>query len=630
MNYVEAAVTLLGEAGRPMHVAELCRQALERGILSRPGSSPLRSMKGQLTSELKKGTASRVVRIEPEVWALPEMIGEAVDGLTDVLPRHAEAGEAGAETAAEAAGEVEEVAAEPAGAEEADAAWAEGPIAAESAEVLEEAPGPAAGVSNGVHTPEAGGAAAGRRRRRRRGGRGRRRREGRGAAAGEVVVNEAAGTEEEIGAEVGAAVSRWRAAIDASQDDEEFGEVEELADETGGLAEAAEFDDTDEFGTGALDAGTHEAELAPEEREMVDLYRDELAAGTVPVATLSEYRDEHSDDEDRPLLPEIVHRRDRRYREGRERRGRAGERRSEGRGGAAGRSEGRAEARAEHRAEGGRAENRSEDRDSQPVTLSVATNGVSDRTTPAAAAYHALAGSGVRGSMPLRQLAQVMRKRNLLREDDSAFTGLKLALRWERGERSVRGLRPRVQLRGRDVAVRNDGRLPAAVLAAEQAVEAALKRLAELNRQVLGERLGQLPPAVLERVTQFVLEQAGWEQLQWIKRVERSSYATGKPPGGSELALVAVRCGNTPVDRRGVGELRAGLEAKDLTYGFLFAPRELSAEARGELERGGRPIVTTCGVPFVDRVLALGIGAQVSHAPITYLDPEFFDDLDEA
>src|SRR6266545_2730157 len=75
MNFVDAAVALLREASGPMHVEELCRLALERGLLDSPGTSPLRSLKGRLTTELKRGPESRVVRVEDDLWALAEANG---------------------------------------------------------------------------------------------------------------------------------------------------------------------------------------------------------------------------------------------------------------------------------------------------------------------------------------------------------------------------------------------------------------------------------------------------------------------------------------------------------------------------------------------------------------------------
>src|ERR671912_68082 len=72
MNFVDAAVQLLREAASPLHVEELCRLALERDLLDSPGANPLRSFKGRLTTELKRGDESRVVRVEDDLWSLSD------------------------------------------------------------------------------------------------------------------------------------------------------------------------------------------------------------------------------------------------------------------------------------------------------------------------------------------------------------------------------------------------------------------------------------------------------------------------------------------------------------------------------------------------------------------------------
>ena len=88
MNFVDAAVALLREAEAPLHVEELCRLALERDLLDSPGANPLRSFKGRLTTELKRGDESRVVRVEDDLWTLSD-VGR--DGGGEVRPDEGEA-----------------------------------------------------------------------------------------------------------------------------------------------------------------------------------------------------------------------------------------------------------------------------------------------------------------------------------------------------------------------------------------------------------------------------------------------------------------------------------------------------------------------------------------------------------
>src|SRR5262245_36694985 len=98
MNFVDAAVELLREADAPLHVEELCRLALERHLLDSPGANPLRSFKGRLTTELKRGEESRVVRVEDDLWTLSD-VGR--DGGGDAAPDERDEGQPDAPVARE-------------------------------------------------------------------------------------------------------------------------------------------------------------------------------------------------------------------------------------------------------------------------------------------------------------------------------------------------------------------------------------------------------------------------------------------------------------------------------------------------------------------------------------------------
>jgi hypothetical protein len=90
---------------------------------------------------------------------------------------------------------------------------------------------------------------------------------------------------------------------------------------------------------------------------------------------------------------------------------------------------------------------------------------------------------------------------------------------------------------------------------------------------------------------------------------------------------VSARSGDAPVDRRGVGELRVGVEAKGLLAGHLFAAREMSPEAERELERPGRSIAVYAGDGFVSALLSAGVGVVTAAAPLRYVDDQLFGEL---
>ena len=498
MNFVDAAVELLREAEAPLHVEELCRLALERGLLDSPGANPLRSFKGRLTTELKRGDESRVVRVEDDLWTLSDAAREG----GDVAPGEPEA-------------DHEEPEAEP------------------------------------FHVPR---------------------------------------PDEEPEAELAAD------AIDEPDENEEEGEPA--------------------------------ADLSPEEAELAAVYGDEV--GTAQVGALSEYRDAQTADEDRPMTPEMTgERRGRREREDwKTRRERMRRERREKR------------------------EARERDREARQ-----GGNGATAAATPApreggaaqaaeVPAHHAEpAGSGpadlarracevlaaVKGGqpVPVKQLAQMMRKRRLVEEDpEKIWRALKSALLADTQRRLGAGLPPRVVYRGRDLfAYRPSGN--AELEAAEVGLEAAAHRLRGATERALAARLADLALPALEQVAYLYLVQTGWRDIEWIKRVDRSGYATAREPGDGQVLLVGVRAGNQELDRRGVGELRAGITAKNLTRGLLLAPRELGGDAKSELERPGPPVAVMAGLPWAAALVQAGIAVSQRMVPVAYLDGELLDRLAE-
>ncbi len=128
---------------------------------------------------------------------------------------------------------------------------------------------------------------------------------------------------------------------------------------------------------------------------------------------------------------------------------------------------------------------------------------------------------------------------------------------------------------------------------------------------------------------QLYLVQTGWREVEWIKRVDRSGYAVAREPGDGQQIMISARAGNQEVDRRGVGELRAGVAAKNMSRGLLLAPRELGSDARSELERPGKPVGAMCGLPWASALVEAGIGVALRMMPVAYLEAELFDRLSE-
>ena len=512
MNFVDAAVALLREADAPVHVEDLCRRALERGLLDSPGANPLRSFKGRLTTELKRGHDSRVARVEDDLWTLSEAEREGGEAIgSDVEP------------------EPEEVHGE------------------EAPSFVVPMPDAPAGDDEPAEEPD-----------------------------GDVVT----------------------AMINEAVEDE---------------------------------AGEPVREMTPEEAELALVYGDEV--GTAQVGALSEYRDAQTADEDRPMTPEMTGerrgrrgeredwktRRERMRRERREKR-EAREKEREARQGGNGATAGVTPAPREAAEQ------------SPPVPHHHHQHGEPAAGGPADLARRACEVlASVKGGqpVPVKQLAQMMRKRRLVEEEpDRLWRGLKSALLADTQRRLGAGLPPRVVYRGRDLfAYRPSGN--AELEAAEGALEAAAHRLRGATERALAARLADLALPALEQVAYLYLMQTGWREIEWIKRVDRSGYAVAREPGDGQVLLVGVRAGNQELDRRGVGELRAGIAAKNLTRGLLLAPRELGGEAKSELERAGPPVAVMAGLPWAGALVQAGIAVSQRMMPVSYLDGELLDRLAE-
>jgi len=229
--------------------------------------------------------------------------------------------------------------------------------------------------------------------------------------------------------------------------------------------------------------------------------------------------------------------------------------------------------------------------------------------------------------LPVRQLAAMMRKRSLVETDpEQLWPQLKAELLGD--ERSYRtlGLRPRIVYRGRDLFA--PGPVAMSQTAdAEANVAAALSRLAGATHRALAARIARASGQGFERLIHAYLVAAGFREIAWVKRVGGIAYASAIAPGIDRTVLISARSGDQPIDRRGIGELRVGVEAKDLVAGILFSARELSEDAERELERAGRSISVICGDQLVAALIATGVGVVSSAAPIHYVDDQLLDEL---
>jgi hypothetical protein len=381
-------------------------------------------------------------------------------------------------------------------------------------------------------------------------------------------------------------------------------------------------------------------ELTPEEQELKAIYGDDLEK---PAQAHGEYRDNKTADEDRPMLPEINareerkqqwqdrrdRRRNRREERDRQRHERRDNRTQNGQQAAQGGGNERPNDRPQH-AQSQPYQQQSQQRPMQPpVQIEAVDNDPLARVgTPlgdAAATVFAQLRNGQ--PLPVRQLAAMMRKRNLVEVDPEQLAPqLKAELLGD--ERSYRtlGLRPRIVYRGRDLFA--PGPVAMSQTAdAEAGIATALSRLAGATHRALALRMAKATPAGFERLIHAYLVAAGYREINWVKRIGGISYAQATAPGIERSVLLSARSGNEPIDRRGIGELRVGVEAKNLVAGFLFSVADLSEDAEKELERAGRSIAVICGDQLVATLINAGVGVVSAAAPLHYVDDQLLDEL---
>ncbi len=356
-----------------------------------------------------------------------------------------------------------------------------------------------------------------------------------------------------------------------------------------------------------------DAEL-PADEEAEEVYAGELEPKEE--GAFAEYSDEQTADEDRPMLPEISARKER-YAEMNNRRQAEREQRKKER-------EERKKARALKR-------------EARAAAAAAAVPGAAAAVLDESPRYLRPGNEvgdaavdtlrSIKGTQPVqvKQLAQMMRKRKQLEGDSNqVWPMVKAALLRHEAERADAGLAPEIVYRGRDLfALAPEARGVTAATEKLLADAVTAQRLA--TRAALADALRKLPLSALEQIAELYLLEQGWRDIEWVKRVGQSSYAAATALGLGGQVLVGVRA--AAVNRRGVGELRAGVSAKGLLQGLLFSPQTVDDEARAELQKAGAAVHVLAGEAFVDAIWSAGLGIRTQAVQVTRLDTDFFDEL---
>jgi restriction endonuclease Mrr len=138
-----------------------------------------------------------------------------------------------------------------------------------------------------------------------------------------------------------------------------------------------------------------------------------------------------------------------------------------------------------------------------------------------------------------------------------------------------------------------------------------------------------MAPAAFDALGRTLADKLGITGLELLRRGEGVTYWGGTRPRGvaTTRVLIALRPGEGEINRRAVGELRAGLAAKGYDEGLLLGAGRPNAEALAELKQGG--VTLYDGAALASLLVKHGLGVRRVSMPVDYLDLDFFFELSE-
>ena len=645
MTFLEAALEILRRERRPLHYKDIAQKAMDRKLLTFVGRTPEVTMQTQLTAAVKKTPGNPFVRVKPGTFGLLRY---------------------------------------PEGAPEPEAAPAEKRASGSSRAAA--ASGAAAGAGAAA-TSEA------RSRRRRRGGRGRNRRDGapegeateargseqalqRKSAAREESMaddDEDNGGTDEAEPEIGSLSPEARAAAlaesgvlesEAQDDDDDEDEVEAEGPGEGDEGEEAE-DEEDEDGDEDDEDEDDEEEDEDDEEETAHRPADSGASPSegAPSSTQSSTErpgsgegsagggrtgsDLEGDDDDLEevgepgmaaggagaggAFEEVGGGRRRRRR--RRRRGGGEGAGFEGNGPAAG---GGLAGGSSSSGEGARVASESSSSGDLaaggPSESNGDSQGVRRIMSPVDAAIEILRGQSPGRGMHVRQLADAASRRRLIHgEPNEAWRVMRAALAAEPKERLRAGLRPRIRGAGSGLFALSRRTPDLDLEKAEHVFGEARRALRERTLAALEQRLTELTPSAFEAIARVLLQREGFGPATFVKRVEGTVYLEVLRGRGARPSrcLVALRAGSASAGRRAIGELRAGIRARNQDEGVLLLAARLAEDGIAEWKQPGPPIEVADGAALAETCVRHGVGIINTMVSVDFVDADFFAELQE-
>jgi hypothetical protein len=252
--------------------------------------------------------------------------------------------------------------------------------------------------------------------------------------------------------------------------------------------------------------------------------------------------------------------------------------------------------------------------------------------TPIDAAIEILRGQSPGRGVHVRQLADAAVRRRLVHgEPNEAWRVMRTALAAEPRERLRAGQRPRVRAAGSGLYALARRPPDTELERAEHVFGEARRALRERTGAALERRIAELPAPAFEALARVLLQREGFGPTTFVKRVEGTIYVEALRGRGSRPSrcLVGLRAGGTAAGRRAIGELRAGIRARNQDEGLLLLAGRLADDAIAEWKQPGAPLEIADGQAVVETCIRHGIGVINSMVSVDFVDADFFAELAE-
>jgi hypothetical protein len=252
--------------------------------------------------------------------------------------------------------------------------------------------------------------------------------------------------------------------------------------------------------------------------------------------------------------------------------------------------------------------------------------------SPIDAAIEILRGQSPGRGMHVRQLADAASRRRLVHgEPSEAWRVMRAALAAEPRERLRAGLRPRVRAAGSGLFALARRPPDLDLERAEHVFGEARRALRERTLAALELRMAELSPAAFEAIARVLLQREGFGPATFVKRVEGTIYLEALRGRGARPSrcLIALRSGNGSAGRRAIGELRAGIRARNQDEGALLLAGRLAEDAIAEWKQPGPPLEVADGAALAETCIRHGVGVINAMVSVDFVDADFFAELQE-